>query len=109
MDFVSADGLFIISSVFRNIPHIQSIIIYALQLSIEPISGTAMDLKLRVQLNGVILNTSLSSDHQQHLNVSYMNKLIPVSWSETAASIDAETAKEYSSKVNILSLDTLMV
>lgn len=108
MDFVSADGLFIISSVFPNIPHIQ-FIIYALQLSIEPISGTAMDLKLRVQLNGVILDTSLSSDHQQHLNVSYMNKLIPVSWSETAASIDAETAKEYSSKVNILSLDTLMV
>lgn len=63
-----------------------------------------MDFKLRVQLNGVILNTSLSSDHQKHLNVGYMNKLIPISWTETAASIDAETAKFYSSQVHIFAI-----
>ena len=59
-----------------------------------------MQLKLRIQLNGMILNTSWSADLQAPMNVSYVNKLIPISWSETSATIDAETAKEYSSQVN---------
>ena len=61
-----------------------------------------MELKLRIQLNGVILPQSLSPKHQGHLNVSYVNKLIPIWWSETTAGIDADSARKYSSKVNIL-------
>ena len=61
-----------------------------------------MQLKLRIQLNGMILDSSLSPDYPETKNVSFRNKLIPISWSETAATIDPETAKEYSSKVNRL-------
>lgn len=70
---------------------------YSLQLSIEPISGTAMELKLRIQLNAIIPRELLSPNHA---NVSYVNKLIPIWWSETSAGIDAGTAEEFSSKVN---------
>ena len=59
-----------------------------------------MQLKLRIQLNGKILVNSLSPTYPATKNVSFVNKYIPISWSETGATIDAETAKEYSSKVN---------
>ena len=60
-----------------------------------------MEFKLRIQLNGMILPKSLSSNHQPQMNVSFVNRLIPIWWSETAAVIDEESAKEYSSKVNM--------
>ncbi|PFX19537.1 uncharacterized protein LOC111338069 [Stylophora pistillata] len=64
-------------------------------LSIEPISGTAMQLKLRIQLNG-ILSSDLSAPGS---NMTFVDKLIPISWTEIEATIDADTAKEYSSQV----------
>lgn len=64
-------------------------------LSIEPISGSVMQLKLRIQLNG-ILSSDLSPPGT---NVTFVNKLIPMSWTEIEATIDADTAKEYSSQV----------
>ncbi|KAJ7354973.1 hypothetical protein OS493_029083 [Desmophyllum pertusum] len=58
-----------------------------------------MQLKLRIQLNGKILVNSLSPNYPATKNVSFINKYIPISWSETGATIDAETAKEYSSQL----------
>lgn len=55
-----------------------------------------MQLKLRIQLNG-ILSSDLSPPGT---NVTFVNKLIPMSWTEIEATIDADTAKEYSSQVN---------
>ena len=71
---------------------------YLLQLKIEPISGTAIQLKLRIQMNGVITSESLLESFQGH-NVSCENKFIPIWWTETSAGIDEETAKEFNSKV----------
>ncbi|KAL9953295.1 hypothetical protein ACROYT_G040691 [Oculina patagonica] len=68
-------------------------------LSVEPISGTAMHLKLRIQLNGKILDSSLSPSYPGTKNVTFLNKQIPISWTETEAIIDPETAKEYSSQL----------
>jgi len=67
-------------------------------LKIEPISGTAIQLKLRIQMNGVITSESLLESFQGH-NVSYEKKFIPIWWTETSAGIDEETAKEFNSKV----------
>ena len=62
-----------------------------------------MQLKLRLQLNGQILrDSSLHPSYPGTENVTFVNKLIPISWSETEATIDPESAKEYSSKVNKL-------
>lgn len=59
-----------------------------------------MQLKLRFQLNGKIIpNSSLSPYYPETKNVSYTDKLIPILWTETEASIDAVTAKEFRSKV----------
>lgn len=68
-------------------------------LSIEPISGSAMDLKLRLQLNGMILNTSIHTDYQPQLNVTFLNKLFPIWWSELSGGIDEETAETFRSKL----------
>ncbi|CAH3030946.1 unnamed protein product [Porites evermanni] len=68
-------------------------------LSIEPISGSAMDLKLRLQLNGMILNTSIYTDYQPQLNVTFLNKLFPIWWSEKSGGIDKETAETFRSKL----------
>lgn len=79
------------------------VLFFLLQFSIEPISGIAMQLKLRFQLNGKIIpNSSLSPYYPETKNVSYTDKLIPILWTETEASIDAVTAKEFRSKVSIL-------
>ena len=59
-----------------------------------------MDLKLRLQLNGMILNTSIHTDYQPQLNVTFLNKLFPIWWSERSAGIDKETAETFRSKVN---------
>lgn len=77
--------------------------LFLLQLSIEPISGTAMQLKIRYQLNGkIIANSSLSPCYPETKNVSYEDKMIPILWTEKEASIDAMTSKEFRSKVGIL-------
>ena len=55
-----------------------------------------MQVKLRIQLNGKIPSSLLAPG----TNVSCVDKMIPISWSETEATIDADTAKAYSSKVN---------
>lgn len=68
-------------------------------LSIEPISGSAMDLKLRLQLNGMILKTSIHTDYQPQLNVAFLNKLFPIWWSELSGGIDEETAETFRSKL----------
>jgi len=73
-----------------------------LQLSIEPISGTAMQLKLRLQLNGQFLKSALHTSYPETKNVTFVDKPIPISWVETEASIDQESAEEYSSQVNKL-------
>ncbi|XP_068729884.1 lysosome membrane protein 2-A-like isoform X1 [Montipora capricornis] len=72
---------------------------YGSYLNIEPVSGTAMQLKLRIQLNGVITSKSLFKEYHGHSNVSFVNKFIPIWWSETSASIDEETAEEYNSQL----------
>ena len=77
--------------------------LFLLQLSIEPISGTAMQLKIRYQLNGkIIANSSLSPHYPETKNVSYEDKMIPILWTGKEASIDAMTSKEFRSKVGIL-------
>lgn len=75
---------------------------FLFQLSIEPISGTAMQLKLRLQLNGQILKSSLRTLYPETKNVTFFNKLIPITWSETEATIDQESAEQYRSQVNTL-------
>ncbi|XP_068682792.1 lysosome membrane protein 2-A-like [Montipora foliosa] len=72
---------------------------YGSYLNIEPVSGTAMQLKVRIQLNGVITSKSLFKEYHGHSNVSFVNKFIPIWWSETSASIDEETAEEYNSQL----------
>jgi len=59
-----------------------------------------MDLKLRLQLNGMILNTSIYTDYQPQLKVAFLNKLFPIWWSEKSGRIDKETAETFRSKVN---------
>jgi len=61
-----------------------------------------MQLKLRLQLNGKVLKSALHSSYPKTENVTFVDKLIPISWVETEASIDQETAEEYSSQVNKL-------
>jgi len=68
-------------------------------LSIEPISGTAMQLKLRLQLNGQFLKSALHTSYPETKNVTFVDKPIPISWVETEASIDQESAEEYSSQL----------
>ena len=58
-----------------------------------------MQLKLRLQVNGQILNTSLHTVYPGTKNVTFVNKLIPITWSETEATIDQESAEEYKSQV----------
>ena len=61
-----------------------------------------MQLKLRLQLNGQFLSSALHSSYPGTKNVTFVNKLIPISWTETEATIDQESAEEYSSQVNKL-------
>ena len=61
-----------------------------------------MQLKLRLQLNGQFLSSAKHSSYPETKNVTFVNKLIPISWSETEATIDQESAEEYSSQVNKL-------
>ena len=60
-----------------------------------------MQLKLRLQLNGQFLRSALHSGYPETKNVTFVNKLIPISWLETEATIDQKSAEEYNSKVNI--------
>ena len=59
-----------------------------------------MQLKLRLQLNGQILSSTLHTSYPGTKNVTFVNKLIPITWSETEATIDQESAEEYNSQVN---------
>ena len=59
-----------------------------------------MDLKLRLQLNGMMLKSSIHTDYQPQLNVMFLNKLFPIWWSELSGGIDEETAETFRSKVN---------
>ena len=61
-----------------------------------------MQLKLRLQVNGKILKSSLHSLYPGTKNVTFVNKPIPITWSETEATIDQESAEEYRSQVNKL-------
>lgn len=61
-----------------------------------------MQLKLRLQLNGQFLKSALHTSYPETKNVTFVDKLIPISWVETEASIDQESAEEYSSQVNKL-------
>ena len=61
-----------------------------------------MQLKLRLQLNGQFLSSALHPNYTGTKNVTFVNKLIPISWTETQATIDQESAEEYSSQVNKL-------
>lgn len=61
-----------------------------------------MQLKLRLQLNGQILKSSLRALYPETKNVNFFNKLIPITWSETEATIDQESAEQYRSQVNTL-------
>ena len=86
------------ATVFLNSISFKTVCSYLLQLKIEPISGTAIQLKLRIQMNGVISPGTLLKSFPGH-NVGYENKFIPIWWTETSAGIDEETAKEFNSKV----------
>ena len=66
------------------------------QVSVEPICGIATKLKLRYQLNGIISRHSLAPG----TNVSFVHKVIPMSWTEIGTTIDAEKAKKLTLKVN---------
>ena len=61
-----------------------------------------MQRKLRIQLNGRILKSALHTGYPQNGNVTFVDKLIPIWWSETDETIDQESAEEYSSQVNKL-------
>ena len=66
------------------------------QVSVEPICGIATKLKLRLQLNGIISRHLLAPG----TNVSFVHKVIPMSWTEIGTTIDAEKAKKLTLKVN---------
>ena len=61
-----------------------------------------MQRKLRLQLNGQILKSSLHSLYPGTKNVTFVNKPIPIRWSETEETIAQESAEEYRSQVNKL-------
>ena len=61
-----------------------------------------MQRKLRLQLKGKILKSSLHSLYPGTKNVTFVNKPIPIRWSETEETIDPESAEEYRSQVNKL-------
>ena len=66
------------------------------QVSIEPISGIATKLKLRLRLNGIIPDLLAPGT-----NVTFLHKVIPMSWTEIGTTMDAEKAKKLTSKVNV--------
>ena len=83
-------------------------------MDVEPISGSTMRSRVRLQINAAILPESISAPRQRPLNVSHVSvgrpysKVVPLNWIEGGGEIDKASAKQYSKRVGGL-LEIILV